>query len=464
VVTVTSEDYAHFRETARALLESGIEPDQVFWSSSQDVLPFSPAGEPSRGVGGGVLRVPRAFATLAEVVACHREDRRWEVLYRLLWRIVREGSHVIGQEIDPDVRAARAMASQVRRDEHHMRAFLRFTPIVEPAGTRHVAWYEPDHFIVRRAAPFFADRFSGMTWSILTPDLAAHWDRTELSFSAGIPSPSSPRRGDEIEALWRIYYESMFNPARVNPRAMRHDMPARRWQRLPEATLIPELLSTAAIRASQVASTRTADTARPFVPATGGLEVLRDASTRCRGCSLHQAATRVVFGEGPRDAGLVLVGEQPGDAEDLSGRPFVGPAGEVLQAALAAARIERSTIYVTNAVKHFSFEPRGKRRIHQTPRLSEIQACRPWLEAELQGIRPATVVAMGVTAARALLGTQARVMPLRGRILEGLPWAPRVVVTVHPSAVLRNEADRTKYFDMLVSDLLLATQPSGGET
>jgi DNA polymerase len=142
----------------------------------------------------------------------------------------------------------------------------------------------------------------------------------------------------------------------------------------------------------------------------------------------------------------------------------VGPAGEVLQAALAAARIERSRIYVTNAVKHFSFEPRGKRRIHQTPRLSEIQACRPWLEAELQALRPATVVAMGGTAARALLGTQARVMPLRGRILEGLPWAPRVVVTVHPSAVLRNEADRTKYFDMLVSDLLLATQPSGGET
>lgn len=139
------------------------------------------------------------------------------------------------------------------------------------------------------------------------------------------------------------------------------------------------------------------------------------------------------------------------------------PAHEVLDAALAAANIERSSIYLTNAVKHFSFEPPGKRRIHQTPRLSELHACRPWLEAELQGIRPSTVVAMGGTAARALLGTQARVMALRGRIIEGLAWAPRVVVTVHPSAVLRNEADGARYFQMLVSDLSLATRSSGGE-
>lgn len=463
MVTIAPSDYAGFRDAAKALLEAGVAPEQVLWSSSENVLPLTSIGEPLRPALVSSPRVPRAFVALAEVVACHRSTRRWDILYRLLWRIVQNGSHLIAQEIDPDVRALRAMAAEVRRDEHQMRAFLRFTPITEPSGTRYVAWYQPDHLILRRAAPFFADRFSAMRWSIVTPDLAAHWDGAALSFSDGVPGQPSTRSTDEVETLWRTYYESMFNPARVNAKAMQRDMPERRWRRLPEAELIPVLLKTASVRARQVTSKRTTDTARPFVPATRDLEVLRDASANCRGCRLHGNATGVVFGEGPRDARLVLIGEQPGDAEDLSGRPFVGPAGRVLAAALATARIDRSAIYLTNAVKHFSFEPRGKRRIHQTPRLSEMHACRPWLEAELQAIRPSTVVAMGSTAARALLGTQARVMDLRGRILEGLAWAPRVIVTVHPSAVLRSEADRTKYFDLLVSDLSLAAESFRGE-
>jgi DNA polymerase len=163
-----------------------------------------------------------------------------------------------------------------------------------------------------------------------------------------------------------------------------------------------------------------------------------------------------VFGEGPSDARVVVIGEQPGDEEDRSGRPFVGPAGQVLDRAFDAAGLNRSDVYVTNAVKHFSFEPRGKRRIHQTPRLSEILACRPWLEVELRRLRPAVVVAMGSTAARALLGPQARVMTLRGRVLEGLAWAPRVIVTVHPSAVLRAQERGAEYFDLLTRDLALA--------
>ena len=144
------------------------------------------------------------------------------------------------------------------------------------------------------------------------------------------------------------------------------------------------------------------------------------------------------------------------NAEDIAGRPFVGPAGEVLNGALAAAGLDRRRLYLTNAVKHFSFEPRGKRRIHQTPRLSDVHACRPWLEAELKAIRPATIVAMGSTAARTLLGPQARVMTLRGRVLEGLAWAPRVIVTVHPAAVLRSEEDGQRYLEVLVRDLTLA--------
>ena len=144
-----------------------------------------------------------------------------------------------------------------------------------------------------------------------------------------------------------------------------------------------------------------------------------------------------------------------GDAEDVAGRPFVGPAGDILNRALAVAGMDRGRVYLTNAVKHFSFEPRGKRRIHQTPRLSDMYACRPWLEAELKAIGPTTIVAMGSTAARALLGPQARVMSLRGRVLQGLAWAPRVIVTLHPAAVLRSD-DGERHLEMLVSDLKLA--------
>ncbi len=164
-----------------------------------------------------------------------------------------------------------------------------------------------------------------------------------------------------------------------------------------------------------------------------------------------------MFGEGAPDARVVLVGEQPGDAEDVQGRPFVGPAGQVLDQALRAAGIDRATVYLTNAVKHFSWQPRGKRRIHQTPRMSEMRACRPWLEAELQAIRPDVVVCLGATAARALLGPQAKVGALRGAVIEGQSWAPRMVVTVHPSAVLRSDDRAGEYFQMLVADLTLAS-------
>jgi uracil-DNA glycosylase family protein len=195
-----------------------------------------------------------------------------------------------------------------------------------------------------------------------------------------------------------------------------------------------------------------ARSARPFVPAGASIPELSAAADGCRGCDLYARATQAVFGEGSSKARLVLVGEQPGDAEDRAGHPFVGPAGQLLDRALAAAGIDRRQVYVTNAVKHFSFEERGKRRIHKTPRISEVKACRPWLEAEIQRLRPAVVVCLGSTAAQALLGPGARVMALRGRAIAGTEWAPSVFVTIHPSAVLRAD-DTESYFGMLVEDL-----------
>jgi len=196
------------------------------------------------------------------------------------------------------------------------------------------------------------------------------------------------------------------------------------------------------------------DTAAPLVPESPSLPKLREAAAGCKACDLWKTGTQTVFGEGTRNAEIVFVGEQPGDKEDLAGRPFVGPAGRVLDEALEAAGIDRKLAYVTNAVKHFKWEPRGKRRIHAKPNWAELTACRPWLDAELAVVKPKVLVALGATAAQALLGRQFRVTKQRGVPVES-DLAPYVVATVHPSSILRQETDedRAAAFDELVRDL-----------
>jgi len=196
--------------------------------------------------------------------------------------------------------------------------------------------------------------------------------------------------------------------------------------------------------------------AAPFVPRNATLDELRAAGARCEGCELFRRATQMVFGRGPADARVVLVGEQPGDQEDLKGAPFVGPAGEVLDRALAEVGLDRAQVYVTNAVKHFSFVERGKRRIHQTPRLPEIAACRPWLEAELEVIKPRILGCLGATAARAIFGPEFRLLRQRGQFLP-TRWSPKTIATLHPSAVLRgqDDAEQARLYAMLRDDLRL---------
>jgi DNA polymerase len=204
------------------------------------------------------------------------------------------------------------------------------------------------------------------------------------------------------------------------------------------------------------------DTSTPPVPAGADLGALREASAVCTACDLHCNATQTVFGEGPAGARVMLVGEQPGDKEDKAGRPFVGPAGRLLDDALARAGIDRPEVYVTNVVKHFKFTQRGKARIHQKPNAAEVAACRPWFEAELAVVRPEVVVALGATAAQAILGRQFRVTQQRGQLLEWpekfelpLDDPPLVLATVHPSSILRapEDADRSALMDGFVADL-----------
>src|SRR5882724_1468446 len=198
--------------------------------------------------------------------------------------------------------------------------------------------------------------------------------------------------------------------------------------------------------------------ARPAQPPdTSSLAAVREAAAHCTACHLYKRGTQTVFGEGPKRAAMVLVGEQPGDYEDVAGKPFVGPAGKIMDRALEEAGIDRSQVYVTNAVKHFKWEPRGKRRIHQKPNSREVAACRPWLEAELRLVKPKLLVCLGATAAQAIFGPSFRVTRERGKVLSS-KFAPKVVATVHPSSLLRqpDEESRHREYKNFVADLRVA--------
>src|SRR5215212_4447411 len=202
--------------------------------------------------------------------------------------------------------------------------------------------------------------------------------------------------------------------------------------------------------------------AAEFIPERGGLAAMREAAAGCRGCHLFEPATQTVFGEGPRSAKIVLVGEMAGDREDREGRPFVGPAGRELDRALEEAGIAREQVYVTNVVKHFKFEERGKRRIHQTPRKGEIDACMPWLDTEIKLIRPAGLVTLGATAAKALLGSSFRLTQHRGELLDS-ELADIVAATIHPSAIVRQRDDEARHAERaaFVADLRMVAEALG---
>lgn len=194
--------------------------------------------------------------------------------------------------------------------------------------------------------------------------------------------------------------------------------------------------------------------AEAYVPARRSAAALRDAMQECRGCPLWERATQAVPGEGRKAARVMLVGEQPGDSEDLSGRPFVGPAGRLLDGALDEAGIDRETTFVTNAVKHFKWQPRGKRRLHQKPNRAEVDACGPWLASEIEYVRPDFLVLLGSTAAQAILGNDVRVTRIRGEVFTDIPLAPHVMATVHPSSILRTrDGDRREAMAAFVDDL-----------
>lgn len=251
---VQCETFAQWRDQARALLSRGVTPDAVVWQSSVQQGLFSEAvGLPVSAQAASQVRVPADFLQQAQSVACFRGDEKWPLLYRIVWRLVHEQRDLLKIASDADVRQMQHMLRVVSRDCHKMKAFVRFQKM-PPAEDRQQpeskecfsAWYEPQHLIVETVAPFFAKRFAGMNWSILTPDACAHWYDNTLSFSHGTSKPAATEDG--LEQLWLAYYRSTFNPARLKIKAMQAEMPKRYWRNLPEAQLIAPLIRGASSR------------------------------------------------------------------------------------------------------------------------------------------------------------------------------------------------------------------------
>ena len=466
VILSNPVDFDGWRQAARSLTLSGVDPASVEWIVAENVVPLE---LPEKQ---GELRVPRSFLELAQTIICHSDPERFAVLHRMLARL-QKTPELLSVASDRDVVRLREMEKAVRRDIHKMRAFVRFRALED----RFLAWFEPAHFIVERNAAFFARRFTGMNWTILTPYRSVSWDGTEIAFGPGT-NPCGVPTEDASEGLWLTYYRNIFNPARLKVKAMQAQMPKKYWRNLPEASLIPDLIAGAESAAAEMIANMPTQPAphhrnvqaRHWPKPTHATEPesqaqtlaqLREQARVCRRCPLWKDATQTVFGEGRETASVVFVGEQPGDQEDLAGKPFVGPAGRIFDEVLSDAGIDRTETYVTNAVKHFKFEPRGKRRIHQKPNNSEVSACRWWLDHELSFIKPRLAVALGATAALSLLGRAVPVTKMRGNVVtrdDGL----RVFLTIHPSFVLRipvpseKEAERARFLkDMLAVKKLM---------
>ncbi|MBK1661413.1 UdgX family uracil-DNA binding protein [Paracraurococcus ruber] len=481
-------DFGAWRLQARRLLAAGVPPERVDWRVAGE-SPGLFAGAPPPDAAPVTASVPRSFMEMAEIGIRHRDPERFALLYRMLWRIVQgepQGERNLMQvATDADVVRLQGMTKAVRRDAHKMHAFLRFRAIETEAGPKYVAWFEPEHHILEAETGFFIRRFAGLRWSILTPAASAHWDGETLRMGPGGSRRDAPPE-DAHEELWRAYYASIFNPARLKPAAMRAEMPVKYWKNLPEAREIPRLMAEAPRRVAEMVERGATPAAprrqrslhvpaQPAAPADDSSGMAPDlfsqvedpaAALAALKAEIERrndlppwaaAATQIVFGEGPVGAPLLFVGEQPGDEEDLAGKPFVGPAGRLFNRAAEEAGIDRPMAYVTNAVKHFKFKPTGRRRLHQSPDAGDIAYYRPFLKREIELAGPRLVVSLGATALKSLTGKPLAITKVRGETIE-TPDGLRIFPTVHPSYLLRlPDADsKAREYDRFVADLKAA--------
>lgn len=492
-------DWLGFQRATRHLICHGRVPAEIQWATQSappvDLFQAEDTWQAAElGDDVPLLSLPAGFVALAQDVLLHDSAGRFERLYRMAWRLSRD-RRLWQDPLDPGRGELEKMAHAVRREMHKMKAFVRFRQVELASGAmRHVAWFEPAHHVVEAVAPFFVRRFTQMDWAVLTPRCCVSWHDGQLEVAAGASRESAPP-ADAGEALWLAYYASIFNPARLKVDMMRKEMPVRFWKNLPESVLIAPLVAASAQRTgTMVASPGTERQRRrghidvpgsaPRCAAGAASEATGDGALaerfsgepvtmadlarqarRCTACPIGACATQTVWGEGPLQARLMMVGEQPGDREDLEGRPFVGPAGHLLRRAFERLGWSADALYLTNAVKHFKYVWRGKRRLHKTAAQQEAAACAQWLEREIGLVQPQALVAMGATAARSLLGASVLIEANAGHWLHRADGRP-VLVVHHPAALLRLPlAQQAPAFERWVALLQHASRfvrPPGG--
>ncbi|UFS68454.1 UdgX family uracil-DNA binding protein (plasmid) [Paracoccus denitrificans] len=439
-----------WRDAARCAISHRIAPERIDWTDG-GLFKAAPLPDAS---GPHEIRVSKQFLSLARSVVWHKSPERFALLYQALWRLdLGDGAPL--SPADVLGRRLQLMAKAVGRDIHKMHAFVRFRELPAEGPRRSfAAWFEPEHNTLEPGSAFFAGRFADMDWLIATPRLTARFRAGRLSFAPGGAKPDLP--DDASQALWATYFANIFNPARIKLDAMRSEMPKKYWKNLPETRLIPAMLADAEVRVERMraagasiprpgagpVSTRYRNAMPQAVEPPATLDQARQAALQCRRCKLCEAATQTVWGEGAADAAVMIVGEQPGDHEDLTGRPFAGPAGQLLRGMIADAGLDGAQIWLTNAVKHFKFAPRGKRRLHRNPARDEIRHCRWWLGLELAFVRPRVTLALGASAAFALTDDDRPMHRRRGTVETGLHGGP-VLISWHPAHILHlPDADR----------------------
>ena len=427
---VLVQSFAEWRVAARELLACDVAPPAVQWCASgappQPMHTDNGSGEFTNRLKNPhpTLHLPRSLMDMLQSAACCRVPDRWAFLYRVVWRW-QHGDQAVLCAADDDGGRLRAMVKVVHREEHDMYACIRFRERPEAAGPpRFVAWFEPAHDVLPQVAQHFISRMGRISWMIATSAASVLWDGATLHNTGPLMRCAAELDGSGA-APWLAYYRGIFDPA-------------------------PNGQPQAAARQPAATHAIAAGKAPPEGDQPSALD-------QCRRCDLWRNATQAVGGAGPKRARIMLVGEQPGDQEDLAGEPFVGPAGKLLDRAMEQDGVDRRAVYLTNAVKHFKWEPRGKRRMHKTPAQREIEACSYWLDKELAAVRPDVIVALGSTALKAVLGTGH--VTLKDTLGQPIRHQGRWVVTVyHPSYVLRvpDAAAKEQAYGVMVDGLKLA--------
>lgn len=408
IVLAHQVDLQTWRQAARHYALAGVPPEALSWrvaQSSEDMPRVFQASASAQASSQAVLHLPRRLVEWILLGLQSAQAERFDLLYRLVFRVAQENLDLATALDDPDVRRVGLLVETVKAETERFR--LKFAEIfADPART---VWKTtPAAYVVEGNAAYCMARYA-RPWEIRTPYRSMKWDGKTLWFGASAADTTSEPPGEWQQAGHGL------------------------WQDWPRTVLVPD---------------------KAAVEQAASLDSLGVEAMDCRACALWRPASRTVFGEGASSARVMLVGEQPGDQEDLAGRPFVGPAGQVLERALEAAGLSRSTVYVTNAVKHFRFTWRNGRRLHQKPEQDNVQACQMWLDAERRLVRPALIVMMGVTAAQSLLHRPVTISRERSRIFS-LSDGSQGLVTVHPSYLLRlpSEADKEREYARFVEDL-----------